>query len=72
MKITIESTDMITVINGTPCRIWRGVTAGGTKCDVAIPLIRVVNGSDHAEFEEELREMPAPGECQAVSFRSIW
>ena len=37
MKMTIESTDQITAIDGVKVRGWEGVTAGGVKCVVFVP-----------------------------------
>jgi hypothetical protein len=70
MKITIESTDMVTTVSGARCRVWRGVTEGGTQCDVAVPMIRVREDADRAQFEKELEGIEPPSE--AVSFRHIW
>lgn len=66
MKITIESTDIMAEVNGRECRVWRGVTERGVQCDVAVPLLRVKSEADQAQFEEELKRLPA------VSFRHIW
>lgn len=72
MKMTIESTDMITEIAGVSCRIWRGETEHGICCDLAIPLIRVREEEDRAEFEEQLRSLPAPQDATVVSMRQVW
>jgi hypothetical protein len=72
MKMTIESTDMITEIAGVSCRIWRGVTEEGIRCDLAIPLIRVREEADRSEFEAELRSLPAPRDATVVSMRQVW
>jgi hypothetical protein len=60
MKITIESTDTITILDGVHCRVWRGITERGAECELAIPSIRVPAGSDAAELEAELCEMQGP------------
>jgi hypothetical protein len=70
MKMTIESTDMITEIAGVSCRIWRGVTGEGIRCDLAIPLIRVREETDRSEFEAELAALPEP--ATVVSMRQVW
>jgi hypothetical protein len=59
MKITIESTDIITDIDGVMCRVWRGVTERGVQCDLAIPRLRVLREDDHREFEDELAALPS-------------
>lgn len=70
MKIAIESTDMFTDLDGTPCRIWRGVTEQGVPCDLAIALIRIGDGANLAQMEAELRTMPPPR--LVVSMRDVF
>jgi hypothetical protein len=41
MKITIEATSTITLIEGVPCRKWTGVTDTGIECSVFTRLILV-------------------------------
>jgi hypothetical protein len=72
MKITIESTDMITEIAGVSCRVWRGVTERGIRCDLAIPMIRVREEADSKEFDEALRALPAPQDSVVVNMRQVW
>jgi hypothetical protein len=72
MQMTIESTDMITEINGVSCRVWRGVTTKGIRCDLVIPMIRVREEADQRQFEKELRSLPAPHEATVVSMRQVW
>lgn len=72
MKMTIESTEMITEIAGVSCRVWRGVTEKGIRCDLAIPMIRVREEVDRTDFEEQLRELPAPMDAVVVNMRSVW
>lgn len=69
MKITIESTNQITEINGPYCRVWKGVTDSGTKCFVFIPLIAVHNSENQEEFARELQEKLPPG--SVISLRQV-
>ncbi|HZL29188.1 MAG TPA: hypothetical protein VFC39_21870 [Acidobacteriaceae bacterium] len=68
MKITIESTDILTEIDGAMCRVWRGVTERGVQCDLAIAMLRVLVEADHAEFQAELASIP-PSQLHPRSFR---
>jgi hypothetical protein len=65
VKLTIESTGVITRIAGTECRVWRGTTARGTACVVFVHRLALPPGADEAavfEFEAELRAALEPGE----------
>ena len=72
MKITIESTDMITTMEGVPVRVWRGVTDKGVACDVFVRGMRVLSDADCSQFEDELKEIPLPAESRFVGIREIW
>ncbi len=61
MKITIESTDKLTEIDGVSVRIWTGVTAEGTKCFVFVHRIAVHFSVNTQQFERELKEQLQPG-----------
>lgn len=61
MKITIESTDMLTHIDGVPVRLWQGVTDRGIACKVFVHRLAVHNNHDADQFEQELREQIEPG-----------
>lgn len=41
MRMTIESTDLITRIDGVPARLWKGELEDGSPCDLLIHLRRV-------------------------------
>jgi hypothetical protein len=71
VKITIEATEIITQINGQMYRVWRGVTEKGVPCDLAIRSIRVRDIADQSQFDQELKEIPAP-EIMPLDFRHIW
>lgn len=34
MEISMKATDDIVVVDGTPCRVWKGVAEDGTECTV--------------------------------------
>lgn len=69
MKITIESTDMLTHIDGVPVRLWVGVTEQGTACKVFVHRVAVHNNHDAEQFEKELKEQIQPG--RVFSLRHI-
>lgn len=54
MKITLESTEQIVVINDVPTRVWQGRSEKGVAIEAYIPLIRVNKNDDCREFEAEL------------------
>ncbi len=60
MRITIESTNTTTVLDGTECRIWEGVTEGGAKVRLFITRLQVHVDQDTSEFERDLIEKPPP------------
>jgi len=69
MKVTIESTDQITRLDGVECRVWSGVTERGVKCLVFLHRIALHDSQDSAQLDQELRETLAPG--QLVAFNSV-
>jgi hypothetical protein len=66
MEMTIESTDLVTTVDGGPVRLWRGTTAQGVACLVYVARLAVHEAADASQFEAELLSMPIPRE---VSFR---
>lgn len=60
MTLTITSTDQIVHVDGQPARLWIGRTQSGIECEVFISRIAVHNSQDSADFDRELRSMPAP------------
>lgn len=61
MKLTIESTPVVALLDGgTLCRAWSGTTPGGHAVTVYVSAIGVSEGAD-AEFEDAL----ARGEVSA-------
>lgn len=71
MKITIEPTQEICVINGVRCRAWRGVTDKGVDCVVFIATIAISLNAAGAEeaaaaFSKELTELFPTVKVQTV------
>jgi hypothetical protein len=62
MKITIESTNTVTKIDGVPVRLWEGKTESGTPCKVFTHRLAVARAEDCSQFERELQEMSSPGQ----------
>jgi hypothetical protein len=60
MKITIESTNRKTFVNGNEVRVWNGMTEGGMPCIVFVSMLAAIDGRDTPEFEAELTELPLP------------
>lgn len=62
MRIQIESTDIVTSIDGVPVRLWEGTTEGGISCQVYVHRLAVRDG-EHQEMAD-LREQVQPAELQ--------
>lgn len=62
MKLTIESTDTTTTLDGTPARVWKGTTESGIPCAVFVTLIAVERSEDTAAFAAELANRAEPTE----------
>lgn len=71
MKITIESTDKIALIDGVPCRFWDGVSESGARCVVFVHRIAVHCDDDPTEFQG-LIEGPKPDDVQIGVMRQDW
>lgn len=69
MKIEIEATELLTVLDGVQVRAWRGRTERGTECVVFVHRVAVDPRGDFTQFEQELRECLPPG--RTVSLRHI-
>jgi len=69
MKVQMEVTDKITIIDGVKVRLWEGVTEGGTKCKVFVHRIAVRNNDDCTQFEKELKEQMPSG--RIIDLRQI-
>ena len=69
MKVTIESTQFITHIDGVPVRVWQGVTERGIPCVVFVHRVAVKSFTDSSEFDRELQQTLQPEEL--VDLRHI-
>lgn len=70
MKITIESTDSITHLDGVPVRVWNGITEQGVPCKVFVHRLAVHQDEDLAAFERELQEQLPPG--RVIDLRHVF
>lgn len=75
MRITIDSTEELTRIDGVECRIWRGVTERGVHCYAFIHRIAVRADQDVSQFQRELVETKQPSsqaaQAVAIDLRKI-
>jgi hypothetical protein len=71
VKLTIESTNQLTHINGSLTRVWKGKTESGVPCFVFVAVVGVDHSADSAEFDAELARSTAPNEDRIVSLRAI-
>jgi len=70
MRITIESTEKITELDGVKVRVWDGVTEKGIHCKVFVHRLAVRDMQDTTQFEQELKEMPEP-KSQPLPLRMV-
>ena len=73
MKLTLEPTDRIERVEGTPCRVWSGTTEAGVP---VLAYVAVVQPQTHdaeqlAAFEKGLREMPYRRELVSFDLRLV-
>lgn len=80
MKITIESTDLLTLVynsrpvsdpmapepGGVPARVWEGHTESGIPVTVCITRILVKAEHDQAQFQKELKEVSRPASADTI------
>lgn len=74
MKITLEATGTIdTISRAVPARIWKGHTESGVPLMAWITLIspQTRDPDAHAEFERELKEVPALRELTSFDVRLL-
>lgn len=60
MKMVIESTDVITTLDGVRCRVWEGTTERGVRVKVFVHRIRARDDADTAELDKELEAQIPP------------
>jgi hypothetical protein len=52
MKILMESTPHILIVDGVECRVWNGVTEDNTQCFVMVHRIAVRESDDEKSFSD--------------------
>lgn len=60
MKITLQNTSQITMINGVPARVWEGTTEKGVPIACFITRVAVHQDADASELDRELKEQDPP------------
>lgn len=72
MRMQIESTTKVVMVNGIETRVWEGSTESGVEVIVFIPRIAVREDQDCSQLEAELKECKAPSaEVEAFPLRLI-
>lgn len=75
MRITIENTTKIVMVNGVQSRVWEGRTDAGIEVHCFITRLAVKEGQDpgvYLAFERELKECRQPSEdMRAIPGRVI-
>lgn len=58
MKMTIESTELLFAVDGLPCRVWEGKSAGGEPVCAFVLMVGVQEGASAnlEEFERDLHQ----------------
>lgn len=57
MRLELESTDEVALVNGVPARAWHGITGRDIEVTAWIPLIRARSDQDLAQLDDELIEL---------------
>lgn len=65
MKITIEPTKTMTLVDGCAVRVWKGLTDCGAPCVVFVAMVSANEGHE-AAFHAALKQLPPPAEIQDV------
>lgn len=60
MIIQIESTDNLVRIDGTLCRLWRGVTEKGIPCKVFVLRVAMDESASTWEADRDLVRLAEP------------
>jgi hypothetical protein len=72
MRVTLESTSKVVMLNGEACRVWEGKTDSGIPCHAFIVRICVDREADASDFERDLKECrPASPEIEAIPARLV-
>lgn len=81
MEIIAKPTSVLSMISGTPVRLWDATTELGARCTLFVAAVAVDTKSENvAEFEESLGVIPTPerGDFEHVkqsarkSLRNLW
>jgi hypothetical protein len=64
VQITMEPTDEFTVIDGTKCRQWVGMTDHAIPVKVFVQLVVCNSAEDQTDFAHYLREIEPPPEAR--------
>lgn len=59
MQLSLESTNIITDVDGVMCRAWVGRTSSGIEVVALVALIAVPDIHQQDEFQRELFQQPA-------------
>ncbi len=62
MRLSIEATEVLTTVDGSRVRLWRGTTEGGRPCDVFVARVGADDDVAQAELERALAETGPPHE----------
>lgn len=73
MKLTLEPTDRIESVQGTPCRVWKGTTEEGTEILAWIATVQpqTQDPEQLAAFERALRNVPYRRELVSFDLRML-
>lgn len=73
MQVQLRSTEKIVHLNGTPARIWEGITDTGVKVHAYIARIACDKDEPNVEqFEKDLKEHRPPSpEIESIPLRMI-
>lgn len=62
MKVTLESTDKIVLLDGVPARVWEGTSETGVPVHAFITRISASLKADLSQFEAELEVHRTPSD----------
>jgi hypothetical protein len=68
LKLTIESTTRVVIVNGVPARIWEGTSESGVRVLCLVTRVAVESEQDCSQFERELSEQRAPSSESLEAF----
>ncbi len=71
MRLVIESTDVYTVMDGIPARLWQGRTPGGHPVHVFVARMGTDCPDAQAELGPEFEELDPPAEARMFPIWAI-